>query len=361
MWPDTRLCAALGIEVPILLAPMAGSVTPDLAAAVSHAGGLGGLGLGIGTPEAIAEAARAMRARSNAGYNLNLFVLPDLPPQTQAERAAMRALLQPWYDRAGLGEVPDPPLVAPPAGLDEALVRALEEVRPRVVSFHFGLPGPDVMARLKAAGIRVICSATTVEEARAVEAAGCDAVIAQGWEAGGHRGAHRPNGLGDGVGTMALVPQVVDAVTIPVIAAGGIGDGRGIAAAFALGAAGVQMGTAFLSCPECGTDENRRMLLTTAEDTDTQVTDAFSGRAARARRSTYAEEMRPHAGRFAAYGQMYGFTEPLMARFDALDPAALSFHLYGQAAALNRAIPAGELVATLAAEAQAVLQRMGRV
>lgn len=353
MWPETRLTELLGIEHPIIQAPMLGSVTPELAAAVSNAGALGSLGFGEGTAEAVRAGFEAMRGKTNAPFNMNLFVARAEPQDPEA-RARMRARLAPMYRRLGLGEVPDPPEEAPAEGVPEDLIALLAELRPGVVSFHFGLPSPVAVGRLKAAGIRVIASATTVAEAVALEAGGVDAVIAQGWEAGGHRGSHRLTLPGEGVGTMALVPQVVDAVRVPVIAAGGIGDGRGIAAAFALGASGVQMGTAFLSCPEAATDPERRALLARAADTDTVVTDSFSGRPARALRSAYAEAMADLAGQMAPYPQMYAFSDPLVA---AGGDGFAHFHLYGQAVALNRALPAGELVRTLVAEA---LARCGR-
>lgn len=356
-WPDRRLCDLLGIEHPIIQAPMAGSATPDLAAAVGRAGGLGSLGLALAGPDAVRDACAAMRARGNAPFNLNVFVMPALPAQDPDDRAAMRARLAEAYAARGLGPVPDPAPEVPPQGLAAAVLEAILAERPRVVSFHFGLPEPQAMARLKAAGIVVLCSATCVAEARALEAAGVDAVIAQGWEAGGHRGAHAPNLPGDGVGTMALVPQVADAVRVPVIAAGGIGDARGIAAAMMLGAAGVQMGTAFLSCPEAATDALRRAHLAAATDTDTVVTDAFSGRVARARRSSLAEDMADLAGRLAPYPGMYAYSGPL----EAAGPAeAASFHLYGQAAALNRPLPAADLVEVLARGALELLARGGR-
>ena len=357
MWPSARLTDLLGIEHPIIQAPMLGSATPDLAAAVSNAGGMGSLGFGAGTVEAVEQALAAMRARTNAPFNLNFF-MPDGPPQTPAARAAMRERLAPFYHDLGAGDVPDPPTQPPRTGIAADLVDLLLRERPAVVSFHFGLPGEDVVRRLRGTGTRVIATATTVAEARALEAGGVDAIIAQGWEAGGHRGSHRRTLPGDGVGTMALVPQVVDAVRVPVIAAGGIGDGRGIAAAFALGACGVQMGTAFLSCPEAATDERRRVLLRQATDTDTMVTDAVSGRSARAVRSRYAEVMAPFAGQMAPYPDMYAFSGPLeeasMGRADEI----ASFHLYGQAAALNREIPAGDLLRALVGEA---MERMTRL
>lgn len=356
-WPDRRLCEMLGIDHPIIQAPMAGSATPELAAEVGRAGGLGSLGLGLAGDASVREACAAMRARTNAGFNLNVFVMPDLPAQDAADRAAMRSRLSLHYKALGLGPVPDPAPAVPPHGLPAAMLEALLAERPRVASFHFGLPEPAAMVRLKAAGIVVLCSATNVAEARALEAAGVDAVIAQGWEAGGHRGALAPNRPGDGVGTMALVPQVVDAVRVPVIAAGGIGDARGIAAAMMLGAAGVQMGTAFLACPEAATDARRRALLAEATDMDTMVTDAYSGRAARARRSRLAEDLADLAGHLAPYPEMYAFSRLPEA---ADGGEAASFHLYGQAAALSRPVPAARLVEDLARGALDMLARGGR-
>ncbi|WP_312891308.1 NAD(P)H-dependent flavin oxidoreductase [Mesorhizobium silamurunense] len=202
----------------------------------------------------------------------------------------------------------------------------------------------------------IISTATNVAEARKLADCGADAVIAQGWEAGGHRGSHVPSGPGDGVGTMALVPQIVDAVKLPIIAAGGIADGRGIAAAFALGASGVQIGTGFLSCDEAGTDAPRRALIRSATDTDTMVTDAFSGRAARAKRTRYALEMEESRTPLPDFPQMYALTAPLgdadHARLD------FAFHLYGQAAALNRELPAGELMHALVAEAKGIFDTL---
>ncbi len=355
-WPDTRLQDLFGVAHPIIQAPMGGSVTPELAAAVSNAGGLGSLPFTIDPAAAVREGCRAMRAATNAAFNINLFVLPEAAAQGAGARAVLRARLAPIYAELGLGEVPDPAHGPPAQGLSDEMLETLVALRPPVLSFHFGLPGPGAMARLKAAGIAMICTATTVAEARVVEAAGCDAVIAQGWEAGGHRGAHAPNGPMDGVGTMALVPQVVDAVRIPVIAAGGIGDARGIAAAFMLGAAGVQMGSAFLHCPEAASGARVRQLIALADGGDTVVSDAYSGRSARAYRSRFARDMLPFVGQFAGYGQMYDFTDPLC---DAGVEDLASFHLYGQAAGLGRALPAGELVAELAGRALALLGRSG--
>ena len=240
-------------------------------------------------------------------------------------------------------------------GFDAAKLSLLLELRPPVVSFHFGLPPEDAMRALKSVGTRILSTATNVAEAKDLAARGVDAVIAQGWEAGGHRGSHRPSAPFEGVGSMALIPQVADAVRCPVIAAGGIGDGRGIAAAMALGAAGVQMGTAFLSCPEAATDARRRERLRHARDTDTMVTDAVSGRCARTMRSRYAEAMEAQREAVLPYPALYALTDPLTAQAD--DEAA-NFHLYGQAAALNVELPARALLERLVAEAQASFARL---
>jgi nitronate monooxygenase len=353
MWPDRRLADRLGLLHPILQAPMAGAATPKLAAAVSNAGGLGALGSAEMTPDQIRAAVAVLRAGTNRAYNLNFFV-GDAPATDPAVLARTRDRLRPWYRKLGLGEPPDLlPDLGP--GFDANRLALLLDLRPAVVSFHFGLPKLQSVRALQAAGITVISTATTVAEAQALEAAGIDAVIAQGYEAGGHRGSHRPTAPDQGVGTLALVPQIVDAVSLPVIAAGGIGDGRGIAAALALGAAGVQMGTAFLSCPEAGTDPRRRALLARATETDTMFTDAFSGRSARAARSAFAEAMAADRAPLPAFQQMYALTDPMV---DAAQDDIASFHLYGQAARLNRALPAADLVQWLVEDTRRCLARL---
>ncbi|SFN58408.1 nitronate monooxygenase [Mesorhizobium sp. NFR06] len=345
MWPNRRLCDLLKIEHPIIQAPMAGSATPELAAAVSNAGGLGSLGCASMLPDGLRHAARQLRASTERPFNLNFFVCPQ-PGTSDAVLASAIERLRPYYEELALGE---PPARLPPMGpgFDDARLDLVLEIRPPVVSFHFGMPDSTAVDRLKTAGIVILSTATNVAEALKLADSGADAVIAQGWEAGGHRGSHAPNSPGDGVGTMALVPQVVDAVNLPVIAAGGIADGRGIAAAFALGASGVQIGTGFLSCDEAGTDGPRRALIRSATDMDTMVTDAFSGRAARAKRTRYALEMEQSRTQLPDFPQMIVLSAPL-SNADARGDFA--FHLYGQAAALNRELPAGQLVRTLVAE-----------
>lgn len=354
MWPDRRLCDLFGIEHPIIQAPMLGTCTPALASAVSNAGALGSLGCAEKPPATVRSEVEAIRERTNRSFNLNFFIR-DVPRTDPDVLERTRDRLRPWYRELGLGEPPDK-LPDLGAGFDDARLDLILEIRPKVVSFHFGHPGRRAVEAMKAAGITLISTATCVAEARALEAAGMDAVIAQGWEAGGHRGSHVPTAPMDGVGTMALVPQIADAVAVPVIAAGGIGDGRGVAAALALGASGVQMGTAFLACPEAATDPGRRERLRRSTDRETMVTDAVSGRCARAVRSRYAEEMERNREPLPAFLQMPALSGPILAA--AADDEA-SFFLYGQAAALTKEMPAGRIVDLLVEETHRVLARLG--
>lgn len=355
MWPDRRTCELFGIEHPIIQAPMTGTCTPELVSAVANAGGLGSLGCALKSPETIREQTGEIRQRTNRGFNLNFFVTPA--PETSPEVLEWtRQRLRPWYEGLGLGAPPSElPAIGP--GFDDTHLDLVLELKPRVVSFHFGVPERRAVEALKAAGITLVCSATTVAEARALEAAGMDAIIAQGWEAGGHRGSHAPSAPQDGVGTLALVPQIVDAVSVPVIAAGGIADGRGIAAAFALGASGVQMGTAFLSCPEAAMTPARRDWLWRTKDGDTIPTDAVSGRVARTARSRFTEEMERRREPLPGFIQMYALSRPIL---EAATDDEASFYLCGQAVALSKGLGAGELVEALVAETQAVLAKVGR-
>jgi nitronate monooxygenase len=259
----------------------------------------------------------------------------------------------------GLPNVPDRG-EAPYDTFNEAKLSVLLDLRPKVVSFHFGLPPAGMLQALHDVGSIILCSATNVGEAWWLAAAGVDAVIAQGWEAGGHRGTFYVSFEDYGVGTMALVPQIVDAVNVPVIAAGGIADGRGIAAAFALGASGVQIGTAFLSCPEANIDESYRLALRTARDDDTRLTRAFSGRPARAKNNRYLEAMAEHRTQLPDFPTMYAYSDPLRNAGNERGTNDFQFLLYGQAAPLNREVPAAELVKLLVEEAQGAFAASGR-
>ena len=258
-WPSQRILDVLKIDLPIVQAPMAGVILSALAIAVAREGGLGSI------PCAIVGAARAkqeiatFRAATRASLNLNFFC--HVPPAVDAARdARWKELLAPYYRELGLTPSAEP--AAPSrAPFDEEMCRLVEETRAVIVSFHFGLPSETLLQRVKATGAVVLSSATTVDEARWLESHGCDVIIAQGFEAGGHRGMFLTDNPATQVGTMALVPQIVDAVSVPVIAAGGIADERGIVAALALGAQAVQLGTAYLLCPETTIDPVHRAAL----------------------------------------------------------------------------------------------------
>ena len=284
----TALTDLLGIEHPLIQAPMASAATPELVVAVSEAGGLGSLGSAMLPTDELRRQADAVRAATSRPFQLNFFChsSPELG-HDEAQLARHRVAL--LYAELGLGEPPEP--TVPPFEFDDARLEATLEIRPAVVSFHFGLPDDAAVRALREADIRVLASATTVTEARELEQSGVDAVIAQGAEAGGHRGSFLVPGEEGLVGTLALVPQVVDAVSVPVIAAGGIADGRGLAAALALGAAGAQVGTAFLACPEATVQPPHREALHAAQAEGTTITSAISGRPARALRNRLTDEL----------------------------------------------------------------------
>lgn len=354
MWPRRDLIELLEIDHPIVQAPMGLDSTPALVVAVSNAGGLGGLGCSYMSLEELRAKADKIRSGTNRPFNLNFFAHPT-PVEDAEVNAQTRAQLAPFYAELGLAEVPDRG-AAPFDTFDEAKLSVLLDLRPAVTSFHFGLPPLHMVKALQDVGSVILCSATKVAEARMLNDAGIDAIIAQGWEAGGHPGTFESSFEDFGVGTMALVPQIVDAVEVPVIAAGGIADGRGIAAAFALGASGVQMGTAFLSCPEANVSDSDRAALRQARDDDTRLTRAFSGRPCRAKNNRYIETMAEHRVPLPDYPTMYGFSAPLMKASANSGSADFLFQLYGQAAALNRELPAADLMALLIDEAEHALK-----
>ncbi len=353
MWPSADLTDLLKIKHPIIQAPMAGSTNPELVGAVSNAGGLGSHGCARMSVDELIETADATRVITDKPFNLNFFAHaePGLTPEVDARVESL--LADSYLERNISGPQADHKTMYDPFG--EKILAALLEIKPAVVSFHFGLPANHMLSALREAGCIILCSATTVAEARALVESGVDAVIAQGWEAGGHRGTFHTSFEDFGIGTMALVPQIVDAVDVPVIAAGGIADPRGIAAAFKLGASGVQLGSAFLSCPEASISETHRTAIRNAQDDDTRLTRAFSGRPARAKNNSYMELMTEQRTRFPDFPMMYKFSRPLMESSAENNDNDFSFLLYGQAAALNCELPAFELLEKLAKEAQELL------
>ncbi len=293
MWPSQRLVDLLGVEHPIIQAPMAGTSDAQMALAASRAGALGSLPCAMLSVEQMRSQVDIIRQGSNKPFNMNFFCHALPKPDPEREQRWIAAL-RPYYEELGL----DPDSIA--AGslrrpFEEAACALLEALKPKVVSFHFGLPPQPLLDRVKAVGCRVLCSATTVAEARWLEQQGVDAIIAQGCEAGGHRGVFLDLEVASQPGTFTLVPQVVDAVSVPVIAAGGIGDARGVAAAFALGAEGVQIGTAFLLTPESKDSALKQAILKGAGDASTALTTLFSGRPARGVINRLMRELGPLA------------------------------------------------------------------
>ena len=336
----------LGIDLPIIQAPMAGVQGSAMAIAVSNAGGLGSLPCAMLTPDALRGELQAITAQTTRPYNLNFFC--HTPPVPDAAReAAWRAALAPYYAEFGI----DPGSV--PAGGGRAPFTAeaadlLEGFKPPVVSFHFGLPSPDLLARVKGWGAKVLASATTVEEARWLEAHGVDAVIAQGLEAGGHRGIFLGDDLTTQVGTMALLPQIVRAVRVPVIAAGGIADAPSVAAAMALGAAGVQVGTSYLLCPEATTTPLHRAALVSRRAEHTVLTNLITGRPARGLRNRLLDELGPLSDLAPAFPLATAALAPLKAAAEKLGRDDFSTLWSGQNATGCRAIPAAQLTRELA-------------
>lgn len=278
-WPDRRVLDLLDISQPILLAPMAGSGLASLAIAVARAGGLGSIPCSSITVEKATAEVATFRSAIDAPLNLNFFAHTPIKATDEALNRWL-SRLAPYFDEYGV----DPhslPVAGGRAPFDDAMCAMVERLRPEVVSFHFGLPDETLLRRVKATGATVLGCATTVKEGRYLQEHGCDAVIAQGYEAGGHRGNFLTDDMATQPTTMALVPQLVDALDVPVIAAGGIGDGRGMAAALCLGASAVQVGTAFLLCDESLSVPVHRAALRDARDDNTAVTNVLTGRPAR--------------------------------------------------------------------------------
>ena len=317
LWPDSRILDLLGIELPILLAPMAGVVGAPMAVAVAAAGGLGALPCALLSPDQMRQELAAVRRSTSRPINMNFFCHKPASFDP-ARETAWRQQLMPYYTELGL----DPGMAIPASNIapfDGAACDLLAELKPAVVSFHFGLPAKDLLNRVKATGAKILSSATTVDEARWLEDNGCDAIIAQGLEAGGHRGMFLSRHVSTQAGTMALVPQVVDAVKLPVIAAGGIADSRGIAASFALGASAVQIGTAFLLCPEARTASLHRQALKTVRDNQTVITTVFSGRPARAIVNRATRELGPLSDEVPAFPLAGNALAPLRAKAESLE------------------------------------------
>ena len=336
----------LGIDLPIIQAPMAGVQGSALAVAVSNAGGLGSLPCAMLDLDGVRQELAAIRAQTTKPFNVNFFC--HVQPEFDREREVRwRAALAPYCAELGIAPV------ATGGGrgrlpFDRAAADLVGEFQPPVVSFHFGLPSADLLARVRGRGAKILSSATTVDEARWLEGHGVDAVIAQGLEAGGHRGMFLTDDLSTQVSTLALVPQVVSAVRVPVIAAGGIADARGVRAAMALGAAGVQVGTAYLLCPEATTSAAHRAALKSDAARLTAVTNVLTGRPARGIMNRIMRELGPMTRVAPAFPLAAAAIAPLRAKAESLGRADFSPLWAGQNATGCREIPAAELTRALA-------------
>ena len=357
MWADRRLLELFGIEHPILLAPMAGAMDVALAAAVANSGGLGSLPAAMLDAAKLREQVVAFRAAA-PGKPINLNFFTHTPPvPNNAREHGWREALKPYYVEFGID--PNAPVpVSNRMPFDEAFCAVVEELQPEVVSFHYGLPEAGLTARVKAAGAKIVSSATTVAEAVWLDERGCDAIIAQGYEAGGHRGMFLSDDLSNQIGTFALVPLLADAVKAPVIAAGGISDARGIVAALALGAAGVQIGSAYLHCPESKITTPHRALLRSARGRETVVTNVMTGRPARGFINRVMRELGPVSPLAPAFPLAGGALAPLGAKAQSQGSGDFSSMWAGQAVGLGKELPAADLTRALVQDAQALMRRL---
>lgn len=343
----TRATSLLGITLPIIQAPMAGVQGVELAIAVSNAGGLGSLPCAMLSLDQMRASLAAMRAGTSQPYNVNFFCHAE-PVVDAARQDAWMAVLRRYYDELGIA----PP--AQPSGparrpFSADMLDVLAEFKPPVVSFHFGLPAPELVAEIRAWGSRVLSSATTVDEARWLAARGVDGVIAQGLEAGGHRGHFLSDDLSRQMGTIALVSQIARAIDLPVVAAGGISRATSVAAALALGADGVQVGTAYLLCPEATTSPLHRRALRGEDARHTVITNVFTGRPARSIVNRLVRELGPVSALPPSFPLAAGFTALLRARAESVGSSDFSPLWCGQDATGCGELPAAEMTRALAA------------
>lgn len=354
MWPDNRIRELFCIEHPIIQAPMAGFSSLEMAVAVSEAGGLGSLGCAARTVDDVRNLLSSARDATSKPLNVNFFA-HAAPAHNPDRDAAWLRKLSAYYDEFGL-DLPQALSHGHVEPFDEARCAAIEEFAPAVVSFHFGLPESALVARIKAAGCKIISSATTVAEAHWLAENGCDAIIAQGFEAGGHRGMFLTDNLDSQMGTLALVPQVADAVALPVIAAGGIADARGIVAALALGASAVQIGTAYLFTEEAPIGHIYRQALESSADIETTVKSVFSGRPTRVIANRMTRELGSAITQPPSFPNGFAASGPLRSAAERMGSGDFSAHYCGQSAALGRRCSAYELTSELASSALRYLE-----
>lgn len=347
-WPDRRFLELVGCEQPIIQAPMAGAGGVELCIAATNGGALGSLPCGMISPDEVRRQVFEVRGKCEGPLNLNFFChnMPD-----QIDDAAWRALLRPYYEEYGVEPGDGGALRLP---FDAAMCEAVEELQPELASFHFGLPESDLLDRVRATGAVILSSATTVEEAQWLDKRGVDAIIAQGFEAGGHTGRFLGSDPAEAMGLFALLPQIVDAVSVPVIAAGGIADGRGIAAAFMLGASAVQLGTAYLHTPEAKISETHRARLVGGQ---TVFTNLLSGGLARGVRGRLIDDLGPVRSEAPPYPLGSAALAPIRAAAEKQGEYGFGPMWAGQAAPMGKALSAAELTRQLAADTLAILNR----
>lgn len=335
----------LGIELPVIQAPMAGVQGSAMAIAVSNAGGLGSLPCAMLTPEVLRAELAAIRAGTDRPFNVNFFCHTPPVPDAASE-AAWKKTLTPYYREFGINpdSIPAGPGRAP---FSAAIADIVEEFSPPVVSFHFGLPEPALLTRVRGWGAKILGCATTLEEALWLEAQGADAIIAQGAEAGGHRGLFLTSDISTQLGIFALLPQILGAVKIPVIAAGGIADVQGVKAALSLGASAVQVGTAYLLCPEATTSAVHRAALKSSDADITALTNLFTGRPARGIVNRVMRELGPVNAEVPAFPLATSAITPLRAKAEAQGSGDFSPLWAGQNVHGCREIPAAELTRLL--------------
>jgi nitronate monooxygenase len=356
MWPDRRILDLFKTEFPIVLAPMAGVIDADLAIAVAQGGGVPSVPCAMISPEKAREQVKIVRQRVSAPVNLNFFC-HEAVKADPAREAAWRQRLATYYREHRLD--PSTPInAANRAPFDDAFCDVVEELKPEIVSFHFGLPEPRLLKRVKATGAIVMSSATIVREAVWLEERGVDIVIAQGAEAGGHRGMFLTDNIAEQVGTFALLPQVVDAVKVPVIATGGIADGRGIAAAFALGASAVQVGSAYLRCPESKVIAIARQALSAANDESTVITNVMTGKPARGVANRAMREVGPISPDAPVFPHSATAFGPIKQAAEKAGKVDFTSIWAGQAVRLGRDIPAAELTRRIANDALARMRKL---
>lgn len=341
------LTQLLGIDLPVIQAPMAGVQVSAMAIAVSEAGGLGSLPAAMLGDDALRKELTAIRAATTKSFNVNFFAHQS-PVPDEAREAGWRGALRPYYAEFGADEadIPQGPGRRP---FSAEVADVIEAFRPPVISFHFGLPDEALLARVRSWGAKVISSATTVAEACWLADRGVDAIIAQGLEAGGHRGLFLSDDVGTQVGLFALLPQIVRAVRVPVIAAGGIADAAGVAAARALGASGVQVGTAYMLCPEATTSALHRTALRSKGAAQTALTNLFTGRPARGIVNRAMRELGPISAVAPAFPLATAAIAPLRAKAEAAGSSDFSPLWAGQNVSACREVPAAQITRDLAA------------